>query len=220
MKLQDMLRKPGLNKKSLATLAVIALAYSALEYTNTGAVTWPGELLSAAKDSVTGYAGREDASWRKAAGKVEEIGAAREGDAPDFDFRGRVVRVADGDTVSVLDRHGKQHKIRLFGIDSPERDQPHGRQAGKALAGLVDGKEVGVVVVEKDDYGRTVGTIYFGQTNINAAQVGAGNAWWYRYHAPHERHLEAAEEDARSAGRGLWQDERPVPPWDWRRGRR
>lgn len=215
-----MSRRPRINKKSITTLVVIALAYSAVEYSNTGSVNWPRELFFAARDRVAGYAGREDASWRKAAEKVEEIGAAREGDSPEFDFSGRVVRVADGDTVSVLDPRGKQHKIRLFGIDSPERDQPHGTQAGKALEDLVDGKRVGVVVVEKDDYGRTVGTLYLGETNINAAQVSAGNAWWYRYHAPHERHLEAAEQGARAAGRGLWQDEHPVPPWDWRRGRR
>ncbi len=213
-------RKPRLNRKGLATLAVVALLISAFQYATTGTVSWPGALLSSVTDRVTQYPQRDDAGWRKAADKIEELGAAREGAAPRFDLRGRVVRVADGDTVSVLDARGEQHKIRLFGIDSPERDQPHGTRAGRELAALVEDKQVGVVVVEKDDYGRTVGTLYLGDTNINAAQVEAGNAWWYRYHAPHERHLEAAEERARAGRRGLWQEERPVPPWDWRRGRR
>lgn len=215
-----MTRKSVRHQKSLTALLVVALAYSAFEYATSGAVTWPRELFSSASDRVAEYAGRDGASWRKAADRVEELGAAREGEAPAFDFSGRVVRVADGDTVSVLDARGEQHKVRLFGIDSPEHDQPHGARAGKALADLVKGKRVGVVVVEKDDYGRTVGTIYLGDANINAAQIDAGNAWWYRYHAPHERHLQAAEQRARAAGRGLWQEEHPVPPWDWRRGRR
>ncbi len=215
-----MSRKPGLNRKSLTTLAVVAVLFSVYQYATTGTVSWPRDLLSSATDEVGDTVARDNAAWRKATDKVEELGAEREGQAPTFDFTGRVVRVADGDTVSVLDGRGDQHKIRLFGIDSPERDQPHGTRAGKALADKVDGKQVGVVVVEKDDYGRTVGTIYLGDTNINAAQVDAGNAWWYRYHAPHERHLEVAEQRARSARRGLWQDDNPVPPWDWRRGRR
>lgn len=215
-----MKRNTGRNRKAVTTLVVVALAYSTLEYARTGTVNWPGELFSTVAERVTGYAWREDAGWRKAADRIEELGGSREGDAPDFDFEGRVVRVADGDTVSVLDASGAQHRVRLFGIDSPERDQPHGAEAGKALAARIKDRRVGVVVVEKDDYGRTVGTLYLGDANVNAVQVEEGNAWWYRYHAPHERHLEAAEQRARAARRGLWRDERPIPPWDWRRGRR
>ena len=95
--------------------------------------------------------GREtdDEALAACADLAETLGANREGlPPPAFDIRGRVVRVADGDTVSVLDGNNKQHKVRLFGIDTPERDQPHGSLAGAALADLVDGKRVGVVVVE------------------------------------------------------------------------
>ena len=90
----------------------------------------------------------------------------------------------------------------------------------RALAALVQEQTVGVVIVETDDYGRTVGTLYRGDTNINLAMVNDGHAWWYRYYAPHERNLEAAEKDARLNRRGLWRQDGPVPPWEWRRGRR
>jgi len=137
-----MSRKPGLNRRSLITLAAVALLISGYQYATTGAVSWPRDLLSSATDEVADTVARDNAAWRKATDKVEELGAEREGQTPNFDFYGRVVRVADGDTVSVLDDRGDQHKIRLFGIDSPERDQPYGSRSGNALAERVDGKQV------------------------------------------------------------------------------
>ena len=166
------------------------------------------------------YAGRPDAGWRKASDALDKIGSAKDGfPASGVDLTGRVVRVADGDTLSVLDNSNTQHKIRLYGIDTPERDQPHGKASRKALSALVAGQTVGIVVVETDKYDRTVGTVYLGKRNINLAMVEGGHAWWYRYHARHERPLEAAESEARKQKRGLWADPAPVPPWDWRRRR-
>ena len=128
--------------------------------------------------------------------------------------------MADGDTVSVLDEDNTQYKVRLFGIDTPEQDQAHGRAARQALVDLVDDRQVGIVVIETDDYGRKVGTLYYAGTNVNLAMVAGGHAWWYRHYAPHERQLAVAEREAREQGRGLWTKPDPVPPWDWRRGRR
>lgn len=202
-------------------ILLAVLLYSGFEYTMKGTVEWPYKLFRESADSVGDYATRPDAAWRRASDAVGSLGAIREGQKPSsFDLVGRVVRVSDGDTVSVLDSNNQQHKIRFFGIDCPERDQPHGMAAQRALADLVENRNVGVVVVDTDDYGRTVGTIYLDDTNINLAMVAGGHAWWYRYHAPHERHLEAAERDARAAQRGLWSAPQPVAPWDWRRGRR
>lgn len=82
---------------------------------------------------------------------------------------------------------------------------------------MVDGKAVGVVVLGKDSYGRTDGIVYLGETNINLAMVTAGHAWWYRYYAPDEHLLEAAEAAARRERLGLWATPDPIPPWDWRR---
>jgi endonuclease YncB( thermonuclease family) len=140
--------------------------------------------------------------------------------AQHVDLTGRVVRVADGDTVTILDRRNTQHKVRLYGIDSPERDQPYGKAAKNALVGLIDNRPVEVVVITKDSYGRTVGTLYRDGVNINEAMVAAGYAWWYQHFAPHERRLEEAEQRARAQRVGLWAEPQPMAPWDWRRRQR
>ncbi|MEM8563001.1 MAG: thermonuclease family protein [Pseudomonadota bacterium] len=186
-----------------------------------GSVTWPADLLTSIRSSLGDYATRPEAGWREASDTLEELGAQREGSPlPDFDLTGRVVRVADGDTLSILDKHNKQHKIRLHGIDSPEREQPHGKAAWDALEAMVDGKTVSVVVLGEDSYGRTDATVYLGEQNINLALVANGHAWWYRYYAPNNRLLEATEQQARRDKRGLWADANPKPPWDWRREQR
>ncbi len=211
-----MKRVAALSRKNLIRVAVILLGLTLFQYLASEEVTWHRQLLA----TVTGDNG-PDPGWRHAADKLEETGAAREGSPlPQFDIRGRIVRVADGDTVSLLDGDNDQHRIRLFGIDAPENDQPHGDRAREALAAMVTGKRLGVVVVETDDYGRLVGTLYADGRNINLAMVQQGHAWWYQYFARHERALEAAEQDARSARRGLWAASDPVPPWDWRRRQR
>jgi endonuclease YncB( thermonuclease family) len=126
----------------------------------------------------------------------------------------------DGDSFSLLDSTNRQHTVRLFGIDTPEWDQPYGHTAKSALARLIDGREVGVVRVDTDTFGRTVGTVYRGDANVNLAMVEAGHAWWFVRYAPYERHLAAAEEQARERGLGLWAADNPVPPWQWRRNKR
>jgi len=216
----------GTSKRSrpyrrLRFILVVVLGISLAQYLATGTLDWPQQLLRSVTATARDLASSPRAGWRVAAGAVETLGAAREGDpVPAFDLSGRVVRVADGDTVSVLDATNTQHRIRLFGIDTPERDQPYGSAAKRALADLVGDRNVGVVVVATDDYGRQVGTLYRDETNINLAMVAAGHAWWYRHYAPHERRLEIAEQAARERRLGLWATPHPVPPWDWRRGRR
>lgn len=212
--------KPSRRGGLRASLFLI-VGISLVQYLNTGAITWPADMFRAITGSAGDYAQRPEAGWRRATDKLEEIGARKEGQpTPDFDLAGRVVRVADGDTVSILDKNKRQHKVRLFGIDSPERDQPFGIAAKKALARRVADRNVGVVIIETDSYGRTVGTLYLDAVNINAAMVADGYAWWYRFYAPNNPELAASEDSARKKGLGLWSEPRPVPPWDWRRGRR
>lgn len=197
------------------------VAITALQYVQNGSVTWPQQAWHWATGAAGEYANRPDAAWRRAAEKFDELGASKEGKpVPGFDLRGRVVRVADGDTLSLLDSNGTQYKIRLYGIDTPEREQAHGKVAMRALEELVDGRTVGIVVVDTDSYGRKVGTVYRGDNNINLAMVTAGHAWWYRRHAQHERQLEYAERQAREQKRGLWAAPEPQAPWQWRRDQR
>lgn len=209
-------------RRTWRNILIALAAVSLYQYSETGDITWPQDLFAKVSSTVSNYATRPGASWREATDKLEEMGAAREGQPiPGFGITGRVVRVADGDTISVLDTTNTQHKIRLHGIDTPEREQRYGKKAREALSQLVAGKSVGVVVLGKDQYGRTDGTVYLGERNINLTMVADGHAWWYRYYAPDERQLQAAEARAREERLGLWgKVPDPVPPWDWRRQQR
>mgnify|MGYP003380873995 CR=1 FL=1 len=194
------------------------VAVSLFQYISKGEVTWPAATAGKVRDTIEHYAARPEASWRKATTQLEELGKAKEGQpTPEFGITGRVVRVADGDTISVLDRNNTQYKIRMHGIDTPEREQRYGKAARDALLTMVDEKTVGVVVLGKDQYGRIDGTVYLGDSNINLAMVAGGHAWWYRHYAPDDRQLQVAEELARTNKQGLWAQSDPMPPWDWRR---
>lgn len=131
-------------------------------------------------------------------------------------FIGRVVGIADGDTLTVLDADKVQHKIRLAEIDAPEKAQPFGNRSKQALNGLVHGKVVRVVEHGHDKYKRTIGRVYQGDVDVSAEQVKQGLAWVYRKYAPKDSPLYAIEDEARAARRGLWFDAEPTPPWDWR----
>lgn len=129
---------------------------------------------------------------------------------------GKVVRIADGDTITVLDAANAQHKVRLQGIDAPERGQPFGTKAREGLAAMVMGKAVTVHDDGKDKYGRTLGRIEIEGRDVNRQMVADGLAWHYVKFSRDAR-LAAAERDARAARRGLWADAAPVPPWEWRK---
>ncbi len=131
------------------------------------------------------------------------------------DFTGRVVSVTDGDTITVL-HNGKGERIRLHGIDCPEKRQAFGNRAKQFTSKLVFGKTVTVQVVDHDRYGRTVGVVLLPDgRSLNHELVRAGLAWMYRRYA-NDQSLSDLEEEARVARRGLWADPNPVSPWEWR----
>lgn len=132
------------------------------------------------------------------------------------EFTGRVVRIADGDTVTVLTTDQQQVKVRLSQIDAPERSQPFGNRSRQSLAALVFDKTVRVVIEDTDRYGRTVGRLHADNLDINAEQVRRGMAWVYRQYSDDPALLEL-EQQARNARRGLWKDPSPIPPWQYRR---
>jgi endonuclease YncB( thermonuclease family) len=132
------------------------------------------------------------------------------------EFRGRVVGVADGDTITVL-HDGRAEKIRLYGIDAPEKGQAFGERAKQFTSGLAFGQTVAVRVRDHDRYRRTVGEVTLPDgRSLNEELVRAGFAWWYRRYSRDPR-LAHLEQEARDAHRGLWADPHPVPPWDFRR---
>jgi endonuclease YncB( thermonuclease family) len=136
-------------------------------------------------------------------------------------MHGRVVRVADGDTITVLDAANQQHRIRLNGIDAPEHNQAFGAKSKAHLSEMVAGRDVTIIGTKLDRYGRLVATVIVGATNANLEQLRAGLAWYYRAYAsdvaPELRPLyEAAEAQAKAAKVGLWSDAAPVAPWTFR----
>ena len=132
-------------------------------------------------------------------------------------FSARVVGVQDGDTITVLvDK--TEVRVRLNGIDCPEKGQPFGHVAAELTSSLAFGKTVQVIDRGKDRYGRTLADVILpGGKSLNQELVRAGLAWWYRRYAPHDKTLANLEEEAREARRGLWQDNDPIPPWLWRK---
>ena len=137
-------------------------------------------------------------------------------------FSGRVVRIEDGDTISVLDDANRNYKIRLQGIDAPEGGQAFGDRSRQNLADEVFGKQVSVEWSKRDQYGRIVGKVLVDGRDVCLEQIRAGMAWHYKYYqneqSAEDRKMYAdAEEEARMAKRGLWFDADPTPPWEFRR---
>jgi len=150
------------------------------------------------------------------------------------DISGKVVAVTDGDTIKVLDSNHVQHKVRLSGIDAPEKGQPFGNASRQNLASLVAGKDVRIETSKKDRYGRVLGKVWVqpqdcpgcGKTlDANHAQILSGMAWRYLDYVkdlpPEDRgRYESAETEARKRRRGLWSEANAIPPWAWRKGQR
>jgi len=136
-------------------------------------------------------------------------------------FSGNVVSVSDGDTITLLDTTQTQHKIRLSGIDAPEKVQPFGDASKRSLSALVYGREVAVEWHKRDKYGRIVGKVLLDGQDVCLEQIKAGMAWHFvKYQAeqsPEDRErYSLAEQDARNGKVGLWSDPKPVAPWDYR----
>lgn len=137
-------------------------------------------------------------------------------------LKGRVVKVADGDTITVLDAANVQHRIRLDKIDAPEKAQPFGDASRRHLATFVAGKIVKVEWTKKDKYGRILGTVWTMlpvRTDVNLQMVKDGFAWHYK-HFDNTQSYADAETAARMAKRGLWKDSAPIPPYVFRRAKK
>lgn len=131
------------------------------------------------------------------------------------DFTGRVVAVADGDTITVL-RDREQVRVRLTEIDAPEKAQAFGNRSRQSLSDLCFSKTATLETKGRDRYGRTLARVRCEGIDANAVQVQRGMAWVYDNYVT-DRSLYAAQTEAKAAKRGLWADRAPVPPWEWRR---
>ena len=134
---------------------------------------------------------------------------------------GKVIKITDGDTVHVLQDSHIKEKIRLAGIDSPERKQPHGKKAKQYLSSLIGNKIVTVEFNKHDRYGRIVSKTLFNSSDANLSMIKAGYAWWYKKYkreqsADDQLSYRIAENNARKLNLGLFQNE-ALPPWEWRK---
>ena len=134
-------------------------------------------------------------------------------------FEGKVIAIADGDTLTVLTANKQQIKVRLSGIDPPEKSQAFGMKAKQALSTKVFGKVVRVQDNGQDRYKRTIGDIYLGQRWVNLEMVQDGYAWHYKQYSSDTR-LAQAEASARESKSGLWIESHAMPPWEYRAWKR
>jgi len=135
---------------------------------------------------------------------------------------GKVIKVSDGDTITVLDSNNQKHKIRLKGIDAPESQQTYGDISTQSLAELVYDKEVVVSWDKKDKYYRILGKVIFDGNDANYEQLKKGLAWYYKQYEKDlsdddKQRYSEAEVLARNYGVGLWADSKSIPPWEYRR---
>ena len=127
----------------------------------------------------------------------------------------RVVGIHDGDSITVLSVEKKQIKIRLEGIDAPELKQAFGSRAKEHLSSLIMGKDVTLIVKGEDLYKRTLSKILLDSQDVNLSMVRDGFAWHYSKYSKDKKFAEA-EAEARIKKKGLWVDQNPVAPWDYR----
>jgi endonuclease YncB( thermonuclease family) len=151
-------------------------------------------------------------------------------------LQGKVVKVADGDTITIVDDLGEKHRIRLAGIDAPEKNQPYGDISTQGLNKLVSGKTVTIEYEKRDRYKRIIGKVLVDppgevfcmaldcvkKIDAGLKQIKTGLAWHYKYYqmeqSEEDRRLYSeAEQEARTKQLGLWKNEEPLAPWEWRR---
>lgn len=140
-------------------------------------------------------------------------------------LEGEVVGLADGDTITVLDASKAQYKVRLAGIDAPEKSQAFGNRSREHLAALIFRRHVLIEWNKVDRYGRIIGKVRLDGRDVCLAQVSAGLAWHYKAYAreqsPGDQSAYAAAEDAAHGARiGLWRDPSPIAPWEFRHARK
>lgn len=137
-----------------------------------------------------------------------------------FPFGGEVVGVLEGSNIEVV-RLGKVERIRLHGLDCPEKGQPYGDEVKPAISALVFAMKVTVEPHGKDKYRRIIADVLLADgTNVNHTLVKEGRCWWSRRTAPNNAELERLELEAREAKAGLWEDPEPIPPWEFRKTQR
>ena len=127
-------------------------------------------------------------------------------------LEGICVGVSDGDSMHMELLDGERVRVRLYGIDAPEKDQEFALTARRKLGRLIYNKQIRVEVVDIDKYGRYVGRVYAGTRYVNRFMLKEGLAWHYKHYAADDELLAEAEARAKAAGRGIWASDAPCRP--------
>ena len=130
-------------------------------------------------------------------------------------IQGKVIKIIDGDTFDLLLKDNTTIRIRMNGIDCPEKGQPYFKNAKQGLASFIFGKEVSITSTGKDRYKRTLADVYIGDDFINLKMIAAGFAWHFKRYSK-SKTLAATELQARENKIGLWSLPNPIAPWDFR----
>lgn len=138
--------------------------------------------------------------------------SCKDNEQPPQLLKGICVGVSDGDSLHLELPDGERVRVRLYGIDAPEKDQECALAARKKLGKLIYDKEIRVEVLDVDKYGRYVGKVYAGARYVNRYMLKEGLAWHYKHYAADDELLAEAEARAKAAGRGIWSTESPCRP--------
>lgn len=138
--------------------------------------------------------------------------SCKDNEQPPQLLEGICVGVSDGDSLHLELPDGERVRVRLYGIDAPEKDQECALAARKKLGKLIYDKEIRVEVLDVDKYGRYVGKVYAGARYVNRYMLKEGLAWHYKHYAADDELLAEAEARAKAAGRGIWATESPCRP--------
>lgn len=133
-----------------------------------------------------------------------------------------IIKYKDGDTIRVQDPSDQRiYDVRLYGIDVPEHDQAYGTEAFAYMKSLINGQQVKLQLITGGEYGRITCQVFtLDNKYVNALLVENGCAWWYQYYAPKDIVLQQAQAKAQLLKVGLWQEDKPVAPWDFRKNKK
>jgi endonuclease YncB( thermonuclease family) len=134
----------------------------------------------------------------------------------DDSFEAKVKRIIDGDSILVTDSKEVEYEVQLEGIDAPELKQDFGKESANALTKLLKDKSVKLTWGSKDTYDRLLAQVYVEDVHVNMEMLKSGMAWHFKRYNKSEE-LAKAEIVAKEAKKGLWAQESPVAPWDFRK---
>jgi endonuclease YncB( thermonuclease family) len=133
-----------------------------------------------------------------------------------YTIHGKVTAITDGDTFKLLTNDSIVHRVRIASIDCPEKKQAYSKKAKEFSSNAIFGKNIRVTVQSKDRYGRLIARVHYQDSLVlNEELLKTGFAWHYVKYSK-DANLQALEDEARQAKRGLWQDPLAIPPWEWR----